>query len=109
MIHNSLINRNRIQYNKININKNVYISDNNNIFLNFTNFKKNSKGNSNNYSNIFKNMNYSKSNIDFNIIKRNEVLNINKTMNFDNNKNSLNININNINVNINNKINKNNM
>ena len=107
MMYNSLINRERIQYNKININKNVYISNNNNIYLNFTNFKKNSKDNSiNNNSNFFNKMNSAKRNINFNISNRNEVLIINNTMNFDANKKSTNINTNNTNVNINKKINK---
>ena len=55
-IYYSLLNRNKIQYNTINTNKNAIINNSNNIYLNFRNFNKGGKDN----TNIFDKRNYSK-------------------------------------------------
>ena len=96
-IYYSLLNRNKIQYNTINTNKNAIINNSNNIYLNFRNFNKGGKDN----TNIFDKMNYSKKTIDFNLSNTNEDIYINHTTNYDNDKNYLDMNANN---NMNNKI-----
>ena len=89
--YNSLFSRNRIPYNTINTIGNVFINNSNNINLNFTNFSKARKDN----TNIFDKMNYSKKSIDFNINNTNKDIYTNQTTNYDNNKNYLDMNTNN--------------
>ena len=96
-IYKSSLNRNKIQYNTINTNKNAIINNSNNIYLNFRNFNKGGKDN----TNIFDKMNYSKKTIDFNLSNTNEDIYTNHTTNYDNDKNYLDMNANN---NMNNKI-----
>ena len=88
-IYTSLINKNKIKYNRITNNNHVYINSSNNIYLNFSNIDKDRDNNN------FNEMRHIKANTFFNISNINDNMNINNMTNLDNSNNFVNININN--------------